>query len=95
MMYMISKSRDKLKTTLHRLLFCLCVADIMMSIAILFSKAVVKFQDRLGPDGEPTIYSIPVATNQAACDAQGFFALLGVPCLHFTIALLVYTTAYA
>ena len=36
----------------------------------------MKFQDRLGPDGEP-MYSIPVATNQVACNAKGLFALLG------------------
>jgi len=76
MLYAIFKSRDKLKTTLHRLLFCLCVADIMMSIAVMLLKAVVKFQDRLGPDGE-VMSSFPVATNQAACNAQGFFSLVG------------------
>jgi len=75
--YVISKSREKLKTTLNRLLFSLCIGDIMMSLPILFSKAIFKFEDRLGPNNIP-LYSIPVVTNQAACSAQGFFILAGV-----------------
>jgi len=76
MIYVLSKSRDKLKTTLNRLLFCLCIGDIILSFAFLFYKAVAEEEDKLGPDGEP-MYSIPVATNQAACNAQGFFFVLG------------------
>jgi len=74
--YVISKSREKLGNTLNRLLVCLCIGDIMMSFAILFTKAVMKIEDRLGPDGMP-MYPIPVATNQVACNAQGFFILAG------------------
>jgi hypothetical protein len=74
--YVLSKSRDKLNTTLNRLLLCLCVGDIILSFAFLFSKAIVNFDDRLNADGLP-IYSIPVANNQAACNVQGFFVVLG------------------
>ena len=76
MLYVISKPRDKLKTALHLILFCLCIGDIMMSLAFVVTKAIVKFDARLNADGEPT-YSIPVATNQAACNAQGFVFIMG------------------
>jgi hypothetical protein len=76
MLYVISKPRDELKTALHLILFCLCIGDIMMSLAFVVTKAIVKFDARLNADGEPT-YSIPVATNQAACNAQGFVFIMG------------------
>ena len=47
-----------------------------MSLALVVTKAIVKFDDRLNADGEP-MYSIPVATNQAACNAQGFVFIMG------------------
>jgi len=48
-----------------------------MSFALVVTKAVVKFDARgLNADGTP-IYHIPVATNQAACNVQGFFFVLG------------------
>ena len=74
--YVILKSRDKLKPTLHQILFCLCIGDIIVSFAFLFTKTTVKSEDRLNADGK-VLYSIPVATNQAARNAQGFFFVLG------------------
>ena len=48
-----------------------------MSFALLFTKAIIQIEDRLGPDGEPMNSIIPVATNQVACNAQGFFFVAG------------------
>jgi hypothetical protein len=48
----------------------------MLSFPFLFTKAIVKFDDRLNADGK-VLYSVPVATNQAACNAQGFFFVIG------------------
>ena len=90
MIYVLSKSRDKLNTTLNRLLLCLCIGDVILSFAFLFSKAVMNYINRLGPDGEP-IYSIPVANNQAACNVQGFiFVLGGILSPFYNCALCVY-----
>jgi len=48
-----------------------------MSFAFIFTKAIVTFDDRLNADGTQVLYPIPVATNQVACNAQGFFFVLG------------------
>jgi len=46
MLYVISRSRAKLSTTLNRLLVGLCVGDIIGSFPMLFSKAIIKLEDR-------------------------------------------------
>jgi len=65
--YVISRSTDKLNTTLHRLLLGLCIGDLLTSIALAFTKVIIYSEDG----------KIPMTTNQAACDAQGFFFVLG------------------
>ena len=74
--YVVSQSRNKFKTTLNRLLLCLCIGDIILSIAFIFTKSIVKSDDKFNADGV-LIYSLPVANNQAACNVQGFFFVLG------------------
>jgi hypothetical protein len=63
--YVISKSTDKLNTTLHRLLLGLCIGDLLTSIALAFTKVIINFE------------GFPVVNNQAACGAQGFLIVLG------------------
>jgi hypothetical protein len=65
--YVIIRSTDKLNTTLHRLLLGLCIGDLLTSIALAFTKVIIYSEDG----------KIPMTTNQAACDAQGFFFVLG------------------
>ena len=65
--YVISRSTDKLNTTLHRLLLGLCIGDLITSIALAFTKIII-----YSKDGQ-----IPMTTNQAACDAQVFLIVLG------------------
>jgi hypothetical protein len=65
--YVISRSKDKLNTTLHRLLLGLCIGDLLTSIALAFTKVIIYSEDG----------KIPMTSNQAACDAQGFFFVLG------------------
>jgi len=81
MLYVISRSRSKLSTTLNRLLVGLCVGDIIYSFPMLFSKAILKFEDRerIDPsDGSVFPYTAVFTSNQAACSTQGFFILLGM-----------------
>jgi len=77
--HVISKSKDKLHTTLNRLLIGLCIGDLLASIPMAFSTAIIKYEERSLADdnGEMISYQIPVATNQAACHTQGFFIVLG------------------
>jgi hypothetical protein len=63
--YVISRSTDKLNTTLHRLLVGLCIGDLLTSIALAFTKVIINFE------------GFPVVNNQAACGAQGFLIVLG------------------
>eukprot|EP00979_Chaetoceros_neogracilis_P006045 scaffold1197_cov168-Chaetoceros_neogracile.AAC.4 len=65
--YVISRSTDKLNTTLHRLLLGLCIGDLLTSIALAFTKVIIYSEDG----------QIPMTTNQAACDAQVFLTVLG------------------
>jgi len=80
MLYVISRSRARLSTTLNRLLVGLCVGDIMFSFSMLFSKAILKFEeDRewFNPDGSVFPYTAVFTSNQAACSTQGFFVSVG------------------
>jgi hypothetical protein len=79
MLYVISRSKDKLSTTLNRLLVGLCVADIIFSFPMLFSKLIIKLEDRelIDADGVIDSYSVPGTTNWAACRTQGFFIYVG------------------
>lgn len=78
--YMISRSRTKLSTTLNRLLVGLCVWDIIFSFPMLFTKAILKFEDwkLIGNNGSVVTYSAVMSSNQAACSTQGFFITLGM-----------------
>jgi len=85
MLYVISRSRAKLSTTLNRLLVGLCVGDIMFSFPMLFSKAIITFEDdweSIDPsDGLLVVIvqqAYPESNNQAACSTQGFFITLGM-----------------
>ena len=77
-LYVISRSRAKLSTTLNRLLVGLCVGDIIFSFPMLFSKAILKFEDREREDGSVLFPAYPEYKNQAACSTQGFFITLGM-----------------
>jgi len=69
-LYVISRSNDKLSTTLNRLLVGLCVGDIIFSFSMLITKFIVKLEDRgSGP--------VPGTTNWAACKTQGFLLYAG------------------
>mmetsp|Transcript_17528 Transcript_17528/g.26244 ORF Transcript_17528/g.26244 Transcript_17528/m.26244 type:complete len:540 (+) Transcript_17528:108-1727(+) len=85
MLYVISRSRSKLSTTLNRLLVGLCVGDIIFSFPMLFSKAIITFEDdweSIDPsDGLLVVIvqqAYPESNNQAACSTQGFFITLGM-----------------
>jgi len=76
--YVISRSKDKLKTTMNRLLLGLCIGDIFLTLPMLFTKAIVKVEDlSITINGNMYSYQIPVITSRAACDTQGFFITLG------------------
>jgi len=78
-LYIISRSKDKLSTTLNRLLVGLCVADLIFSFPFLFSKAIIKFEDRTRTDADGVIesYKYPGTTNWTACETQGFLISFG------------------
>jgi len=82
MLYVISKSRAKLSsTTLNRILVGLCVGDIIFSFPMLFSKAIINYEDREWidpPDGSVLVFTYPEPKNQAACSTQGFFFIRGM-----------------
>jgi len=80
MLYVISRSRAKLSTTLNRLLVGLCVGDIIYSFPMLFSKAVLTFEDRqiIRNDGSVVTITSVMPSNQAACSKQGFFISIGM-----------------
>jgi len=82
MLYVISRSRAKLSTTLNRLLVGLCVGDIIYSFPMLFSKAILKFEDweSIDPSNGSVLfaYTTVSTSNQAACSTQGFFVTLGM-----------------
>ena len=75
MLYVISRSRAKLSTTLNRLLVGLCVGDIIFSFPMLFSKAILRYEERVFND---VAYTAVMPSNQAACSTQGFFVSLGM-----------------
>ncbi|KAL7529381.1 hypothetical protein ACHAWF_002956 [Thalassiosira exigua] len=65
----ISKSRDRLSTTYHRLILGMCVADLLASSSsVMFGAAV---------PGEMAYLSWNASGNVASCDAQGFVSILG------------------
>jgi len=66
--YTLFKSRDKLTTTLNRLVFGLSVGDIMQSLPMIFSTVVVPPRDVLW---------LPVTSSQVGCNVQGFFIIAG------------------
>jgi len=80
MLYVISRSRAKLSTTLNRLLVGLCVGDIIFSFPMLFSKAILKYEDweLINSDGSVFPYPAVITRNQAACSTQGFFIAVGM-----------------
>ena len=66
----ILRSNNSLSTTYHRLVFGLCVGDILSSLAHFASTSTIPSEMN---------YFIPYAVgNKTTCDAQGFFLLLGV-----------------
>ena len=76
-LYVISRSKDKLSTTLNRLLVGLCVGDLIFSFPMLFSKAIIKLEDRMRTDADGVDRPVPGTTNWAACETQGFLLLVG------------------
>lgn len=67
--YHISRAHKWLSTTYHRLMFGLCIADMMSSLAYAPSTTVTP---------KETNYVIPVAFgNLTTCRAQGFVGSVG------------------
>jgi len=63
MLYVISRSKAKLSTTLNCLLVGLCVDEIIFSFTMLFSKAIITYEDRarIDPaDGSDFSYTVPI-----------------------------------
>jgi hypothetical protein len=80
MLYVISRSRAKLSTTLNRLLVGLCVGDVIFSFPMLFSKAILKYEEWpwYFDDGSVGTYTNDFTSNPAACSTQGFFISIGM-----------------
>lgn len=101
MLYVISKSRDKLKTTLHRLLFYLCWCtstilggDIIVSFAFLFQKPFL-WSQRIGRDQIVSWCTLsrlrPIRQRTMSKDSSLCWGVVSY--LHFfTITVFVYTT---
>ena len=70
-MYLILKSRSKLSTIYHRLIFCLSIYEVIISIAIAFTTL---------PMPKDMIYNQfngLILGNTSTCSAQGFLFILG------------------
>jgi hypothetical protein len=67
--WIIFRSRTRLSTTFHRLLFGLCIADIISSFAQSLSTSMVP--------NEINYYIWNARGNVHSCDAQGFLIVLG------------------
>ena len=65
-LYVIFRSREKISTTLNRLLVGLCVGDILSSLALLCGKLTYQLENGL-----------PVATSKVGCEIQGYFMIIG------------------
>ncbi|KAL7475146.1 hypothetical protein ACHAW6_001072 [Cyclotella cf. meneghiniana] len=69
LIYLLARSKQRLCTTYHRIVFGMCIAD------IIFSSSLATF-NLTGPiDGRYYVWN--VKGNQASCSAQGFFLLIG------------------
>ncbi len=69
LIWMILRSSKGLSTTQHRLLFGLCISDILSSLSSSTFNAMAP--------AEINYYVWNARGNEASCDTQGFFAVLG------------------
>ena len=68
LLFMISRSQEKLQTTLHRLLLGLCISDLISSVAMSFAST-------LSPPDH--IFGWNTVGNMSLCRIQGFLQFFG------------------
>jgi hypothetical protein len=69
LIYLLARSKQRLCTTYHRIVFGMCIADIIFSLSLSLFNLTGPIDDRY--------YVWNVKGNQASCSAQGFFVFIG------------------